>query len=208
MIKCKPVVHEMQTEPNRQLTYDQMCDLGPIIHDLINLVKGKKRAEADSGKRFIEVVRRKRLPATCYEIAYIGFTQYDKDVQKELIEWADTHRDNLSSSDAQNAFEAIIDCATRCSERRNVNRLPLSSQALKQYRGPLGEYLTKTDTISGVAALPELDITALKVAEERRQATYTGTPKEQFKRKKVSADPFGSREAHKKERGWNRFNGR
>lgn len=198
----------MPTESKSQLTYEQMCDLGPIIHDLMNLVKGKKRAEAESGNRFIEVVRGKRPPVTRYEVAYIGFTQYDKDVQKELIAWADTHQDDLPSSDAQQAFEAIIDCSKRTPARRKLNRSPLSSQALKQYRGPIGEYLAQTETPRGVDALPELDITALRVAEERRLAAYTEAPKEQFKRKKAPTDPLGSREAHKKEVGRNRFNGR
>lgn len=197
----------MPTEPQPQLTYEQMCDLGPIIHDLMNLVKGKKRAEAESGKRFIEVVRGNRPPATRYELAYIGFTQYDKDVQKELIAWADTHRDDLSSSDAQNAFDDIIDCSKRRPARRELNRSPLSSQAVKQYRGPTGEYLAQTKAHLGVAALPELDLAALKAAEERRLAAHTEAPKEEFKRKKVH-EPLGTREDWYMERGRNKFNGR
>lgn len=49
VLKCSPHAiissvagePDMPTEPKPQLTYEQMCDLGPIIHDLMSLVKGK-----------------------------------------------------------------------------------------------------------------------------------------------------------------------
>ena len=203
-------------KPETPLTYEQMCVLGPIIHQLIDLVKGKKRPEAQSGRQFIEVVRRKRPATTRYELAYLCFTEYDRFVQKELIEWAEAHKGNFLSKDAKDAFDAIIHCANNRSTRpvahttyvrSHKNQSSLSGRATNQYVGGRNAVFDENEKPHGLQATAPLDISALRRSEAKRMAQVQATPKETFKRRKIS-EPLGTREDWNKERGRNKFNGR
>jgi uncharacterized protein YifE (UPF0438 family) len=206
----------MSVKPESRLTYEQMCILGPLIHQLIDLVKGKKRPEAKSGRQFIEVVRRKRPATTRYEVAYLLFTEYDRFIQKELIEWADTHKGDVLSQDAKDAFDAIIHCAKNRSGtpiahtahvHSHQNQPSLSGRATKQYVGRHIAIFGETEKPSGLQATESLDISALKRSEAKRMAVIQKNPKEPFERRKI-LEPLGTREDWNKERGRNKFNGR
>lgn len=200
----------------KPLTYEQMCVLGPVIHQLIDLVKGKKCPEANSGRQFIEVVRRKRPATTRYELAYLRFTEYDRFVQKELIEWADVHKGDFLSQDAKDAFDAIIHYAHNRSARPIAHTMhvhshktqpSLSSRSTNQYVGGRNVFYDEHEKPRGLQATAPLDISALKHSETKRMAQVQSAPKETFKRRKIS-EPLGTREDWNKERGRNKFNGR
>lgn len=212
-LRRKPV---MSVKPESPLTYEQMCVLGPVIHQLIDLVKGKKRPEANSGRQFIEVVRRKRPATTRYEVAYLRFTEYDKFIQKELIEWANNHKGDLLSKDAKDAFDAIIHCAKNRSGtpiahtahvHSHQNQSSLSGRATKQYTGRHTAIFGETEKPRGLQATASLDISALKRSEAKRMAVIQTSTKETFERRKI-LEPLGTREDWNKERGRNKFNGR
>lgn len=206
----------MTRTPEKALSFEQMCLLGPVIHHLLDLLKGKKKPEADSGRQFVEVVEHRRKATTKYELAYLGFKKYEDFFQQKLIKWADDHKEDYLSKAAKDQFYEIIGLANNCSSRTNLyqkqndsyqNSNSLSDRATNRDKSgnKVGHYGNKG--LRGLQGTAPLDRSALKRAEAKRMEMFSTAPKETFTPIKI-AEPLGTREDYKRELGRNKFNGR